>query len=180
MCVQLFLPCYFGNEITLQYNEIRDSFYKTNWPGMSILNRKFVIKFMERLKRPVRIITFNFFVLNLATFTSVRLYHYLKFISNKYILDIKLCILAFCHPEESQLKAHSDQVLAAQSKPHRSLVWSSSSFMSSKHWGVMFGSNFSTKMIEIDVRKPIKLLNSTHEKIVLFPCQMPLGSLCFL
>lgn len=71
MISQILLPCYFGNEIILESQKIQDAIYNTNWLDMEIKDRKLLISFMERLKRPAKITANNFFALSLSTFTKV-------------------------------------------------------------------------------------------------------------
>lgn len=71
MISQILLPCYFGNEITIEFNKIRDAIYNTNWLDMEVKDRKLLISFMERLKRPAKITANSFFGLSLSTFTKV-------------------------------------------------------------------------------------------------------------
>lgn len=71
MINQILLPCYFGNEVTLESIAMRDAVYQMNWLEMPIQDRKLLIKYTERLKRPAGIRAFAFYGLNLSTFTTV-------------------------------------------------------------------------------------------------------------
>lgn len=72
MIAEILLPCLFGNEIMLEYHKVRDAVYSTDWLAMSIQDRKLLITFMERLKRPATMIAHSFYPVNLATFMRVR------------------------------------------------------------------------------------------------------------
>lgn len=71
MMCQILLPCYFGTEIILELDEIRNGVYAANWIGMTVTQRKLIINFMERLKRPVKITSKSFFDVNIVTFMKV-------------------------------------------------------------------------------------------------------------
>lgn len=71
LCLLIVLSCYFGNEIMVQCDELCTDLYKSNWLTMDVKQRKIIITFMERLKRPTVIRVAHLFVLGLNTFTSV-------------------------------------------------------------------------------------------------------------
>lgn len=74
MVAQILMPCFFGNEITLESQKVRNSIYNTNWIDMSMEDRKLLINFMERFKRPVVVVVHLFYPVNLATLMKVRNY----------------------------------------------------------------------------------------------------------
>ncbi|XP_053605477.1 odorant receptor 94a isoform X2 [Plodia interpunctella] len=52
--IELFIYCYFGNEITIESNMIMTSAYATDWLAFPMKHRRMLIIFMERLKRPIQ------------------------------------------------------------------------------------------------------------------------------
>lgn len=85
---QIYIPCYYGNEIMLQSNALINHIYFSNWTEMTQRSKRSIIIFMERLKRETQIIVGKLFPLNLETFTTVRLSFYEDLV--KYI--------CFCSP----------------------------------------------------------------------------------
>lgn len=68
---QLFLPCYFGNEITAKSDILMDHIYASNWSDLSIKYQKTIFVYMEQLKRPKRMAVGQVFGLTLTTFSWV-------------------------------------------------------------------------------------------------------------
>lgn len=71
MLTEILMPCLFANEITLECQRITNALFNTNWLEMSVSDRKLLISFCERLKRPARIKAQQFYDVNLATFMKV-------------------------------------------------------------------------------------------------------------
>ncbi|XP_073820430.1 odorant receptor 94b-like [Musca autumnalis] len=71
MILEIFLPCYFGNEITLNSAEIMMDVYRTDWLDYSVANRKLIILFREFLKRPDKVKIGGYFEVGLPIFTKV-------------------------------------------------------------------------------------------------------------
>lgn len=71
MLTQIFLPCYFGNEITLKSEKLSKAVYFSNWPGQSKRFRQLVLVYMELLKSPKQLIVGKIFGLSLDTFLAV-------------------------------------------------------------------------------------------------------------
>ncbi|XP_019892807.2 odorant receptor 94b-like [Musca domestica] len=71
MIFEIFLPCYFGNEITLNSSEIMLDVYRTDWLEYSVANRKLIILFREFLKRPDKVTIGGYFEVGLPIFTKV-------------------------------------------------------------------------------------------------------------
>lgn len=71
MLTQIFLPCYFGNEMTLKSAALTQAVYKSNWPGGSDAYRQMVLVYLEVLKKPRRLVVGNLFGLTLDSFLSV-------------------------------------------------------------------------------------------------------------
>lgn len=71
MTTQIFLPCYFGNEIVLTSDALTNTIYESNWIVFPKVHRQIMFILMERLKRVVDITVGVLFLLNLRTFLSV-------------------------------------------------------------------------------------------------------------
>ncbi|XP_034117670.2 odorant receptor 94b [Drosophila albomicans] len=76
MIVQIFLPCYYGNQLTINANQLTNSVFNTNWLEYSVKTRKELICYMEFLKRPVKVRAGIFFEIGLPIF--------MKTINNAY------------------------------------------------------------------------------------------------
>ncbi|XP_034485490.1 odorant receptor 94b [Drosophila innubila] len=76
MIVQIFLPCYYGNQLTVHANQLTNSVFNTNWLEYSVQTRKELICYMEFLKRPVKVRAGIFFEIGLPIF--------MKTINNAY------------------------------------------------------------------------------------------------
>lgn len=80
MIVQIFLPCYYGNQITVNANQLTNSVFNTNWLQYSVRTRKELICFMEFLKRPVKIRAGIFFEIGLPIFMKVKSDQFCKYL----------------------------------------------------------------------------------------------------
>ncbi|XP_067626204.1 odorant receptor 94a-like [Eurosta solidaginis] len=78
MTLQIFLPCYFGNEIILSSGALNSAIYKADWIQCSPKIRKYLIIYMEMLQMPVKIRAGGFFEIGLPVFV--------KTINNTYSL----------------------------------------------------------------------------------------------
>ncbi|XP_030081665.1 odorant receptor 94b [Drosophila hydei] len=76
MIVQIFLPCYYGNELTFSAHQLTNSVFNTNWLEYSVATRKILNCYMEFLKRPVKLRAGMFFEIGLPIF--------MKTINNAY------------------------------------------------------------------------------------------------
>ncbi|KAL7729217.1 hypothetical protein ACLKA6_009675 [Drosophila palustris] len=76
MIVQIFLPCYYGNQLTVHANQLTNSVFNTNWLEYTAKTRKELICYMEFLKRPVKVRAGIFFEIGLPIF--------MKTINNAY------------------------------------------------------------------------------------------------
>ncbi|KAF2896167.1 hypothetical protein ILUMI_10008, partial [Ignelater luminosus] len=68
--VQLFIYCWYGNEIIFKSVQVREACYMTNWELSGNEVRKYLFLIMERSKRPLKITTMKYSVLSLTTFAS--------------------------------------------------------------------------------------------------------------
>lgn len=73
MTLQIFLPCYCGNEVIIHSNALTNAIYSSDWLQRSASVRKYIFIYMEFLKKPVRIRVGNFFDIGLPLFTKVSL-----------------------------------------------------------------------------------------------------------
>ena len=71
MILQIFLPCYYGNEITVASSNLSTSLFKSKWIDADEKFKKAMKIFMENTKRPIEVLAFGLFKVNLGTFTSI-------------------------------------------------------------------------------------------------------------
>ncbi|XP_026849429.1 odorant receptor 94a [Drosophila persimilis] len=70
MILQIYLPCYYGNEITVYAHQLTNEVYHTNWLHCRPPLRKLLNGYMEHLKQPVAIRAGNFFAVGLPIFVK--------------------------------------------------------------------------------------------------------------
>lgn len=73
MTLQIYLPCYYANKLTIESSRLMDSIYKCNWIEMSPYNRKLVLMYMQYLQNSIVLKAGNFFNVGLPIFTKVKL-----------------------------------------------------------------------------------------------------------
>ncbi|CAO1329041.1 unnamed protein product [Diamesa serratosioi] len=71
MTLQIFLPCYFGNEILISSQHLSMDLFHSDWINKSYKFKIAMKLFMENSKKPIKITAFGIFEVNLATFTSI-------------------------------------------------------------------------------------------------------------
>lgn len=73
ICMQIFIPCYFGNELTWQSAKLPVQIYKSNWFDSDISHeyRQCVVFFIMIANKPISINILHFFDLNLTAFEKV-------------------------------------------------------------------------------------------------------------
>lgn len=71
MMNEIFLPCYFGNEVTLRREEISHAVYSSDWIHLSQKFKKNMIIFLEGLKRARILKSGKIFTLSLFSFLTV-------------------------------------------------------------------------------------------------------------
>lgn len=92
MILQIYLPCYFGSQMTSASEKLSDSLFHSDWTNQS-KNFKMGMKiFMENCKKPMKISTMGVFELSLENFlrvvnTSYSLFAVLKKI-NTWLLSV--------------------------------------------------------------------------------------------
>uniref|UniRef100_A0A182Y463 Uncharacterized protein n=1 Tax=Anopheles stephensi TaxID=30069 RepID=A0A182Y463_ANOST len=71
MTMQIGLPCYYGNEVTLKSYALTNAIYSSNWYSMKQSNRKSVQMFLVRTNKPFAATAFRYFNFNLPAFTTI-------------------------------------------------------------------------------------------------------------
>ncbi|TDG49842.1 hypothetical protein AWZ03_003830 [Drosophila navojoa] len=71
MVLEIFLPCYFGNEVTVYAHQLTNDVYNTNWLQCDKRSRQLLIAYMEHLKKPTKIRAGYFFEVGLPIFVKV-------------------------------------------------------------------------------------------------------------
>lgn len=69
--LQIYLPCYFGNEMTTASEKLSTSLYDSNWVHGSKRFRTTLLVFFENTKRPLKLSAFGVFELTLDTFLRI-------------------------------------------------------------------------------------------------------------
>lgn len=69
MILQIFLPCYYGNEIKLSSNKLAEEFFHTDWYFEDKRHKKIATIFMECTKKPTTLRAFHEFDIDLRIFT---------------------------------------------------------------------------------------------------------------
>uniref|UniRef100_A0A182SL93 Odorant receptor n=1 Tax=Anopheles maculatus TaxID=74869 RepID=A0A182SL93_9DIPT len=72
MTMQIGLPCYYGNEVTLKSYALTNAIYSSNWYSMKQSNRNSVQMFLVRTNKPFAATAFRYFNFNLPAFTTVK------------------------------------------------------------------------------------------------------------
>ncbi|XP_005190949.3 odorant receptor 46a-like [Musca domestica] len=72
MLTQIFILCYFANEVSLKSSDISFNLYESNWYDWDKVNRKLVLLMMIRFDTPISIKSINrCYSFNLAAFTAI-------------------------------------------------------------------------------------------------------------
>lgn len=71
MIIQIFLPCYYGNEIFINSQELPRNLFYSDWLHSSKNYRNSVSFVMEIMKKPIKVDAFKFLKVNYEIFTSV-------------------------------------------------------------------------------------------------------------
>lgn len=87
MALQIFFPCYLGNNIVTTSNDLPTEMYKSNWIQFDQKQKQIVSIFLERTKRNSSIVAGNLFILNLQTFLSVIRFKQVKIYYDYLIAD---------------------------------------------------------------------------------------------
>ncbi|XP_054740602.1 odorant receptor 94a-like [Anastrepha obliqua] len=70
MSLQIFLPCYFANELTVESQSLSKHLYNADWIAMSASNRRLIFLYMEYLKLPLVLHAGNYFKIGLPIFSK--------------------------------------------------------------------------------------------------------------
>jgi odorant receptor len=71
MTLEIFLPCYFGNELSFASSKLSTALFHSAWIDESKEMKKMCGIFMENTKKEWKITAFSIFDLNLETFTAI-------------------------------------------------------------------------------------------------------------
>ncbi|CAH0399186.1 unnamed protein product [Chilo suppressalis] len=69
--IQLYVYCYYGNEINYESRRLTDSAYVVDWLEIPVRQRKTLIIFMERIKQPIEPMAGTIIPLSNSTYVSV-------------------------------------------------------------------------------------------------------------
>ncbi|CAH1373574.1 unnamed protein product [Tenebrio molitor] len=69
--IQIFLYCWFGNEVTIKSAMLNSATYNWRWYNYSSSYKKDLMFFMHRTQKPIVLLVGNIFPINLNTFTSI-------------------------------------------------------------------------------------------------------------
>lgn len=71
MILQIFLPCYYGNEISFASQELSLEVFHSQWIDGSKEHKKSIIFMLEAMKKPIKIHAYSLLQINYDTFNSV-------------------------------------------------------------------------------------------------------------
>uniref|UniRef100_A0A310S9J6 Odorant receptor n=1 Tax=Chrysomela lapponica TaxID=153811 RepID=A0A310S9J6_CHRLA len=71
MLMEIFILCYFGNEVILESNKLTNSAYHCNWRPCSMHFKENLLFFMTRSQRVLKLYAGGFFTLSLDTFVRI-------------------------------------------------------------------------------------------------------------
>ncbi|XP_014470127.1 PREDICTED: uncharacterized protein LOC106742051 [Dinoponera quadriceps] len=72
---QIFIYCWFGNEVKLKSQQVMKSIYEINWPGLSNSNQKSLLLIMRRTMIPIEFSSAYIITMNLDSFVAVSIIH---------------------------------------------------------------------------------------------------------
>ncbi|XP_072938132.1 odorant receptor 10-like [Epargyreus clarus] len=79
MLIEVFILCWFGNELILKSLELRRAAFEGPWLNMDPKTNMLLIIFLERCKRPLRVTAGKIFTLSLDTYTNLINWSYKAF-----------------------------------------------------------------------------------------------------
>lgn len=74
MMVQLFVPCYFASQITVQSHQLALQLYRSNWQEQTAAFKTAMIILVERTKQPIVPMAGGLFAVGLPLFVSVSVF----------------------------------------------------------------------------------------------------------
>nr|QMS80346.1 odorant receptor [Histia rhodope] len=69
MLVEVFILCWFGDELIWKSQSVRQAAFEGPWLNVDVKTAKYIIIFLERSKRPLRVTAGKIFTLSLDTYT---------------------------------------------------------------------------------------------------------------
>ena len=69
--VQTLIPCYYGSEIMAVSDKLSASLFHSEWMYENKNFKTSMMVFLEKVKKPIKITVFGFYVVNLATFIAI-------------------------------------------------------------------------------------------------------------
>ena len=71
MIMQIFLPCYYGNELTIASSKLPTALFGSKWVNGNKAMRQNMKVFMEIATHEIEISAFKLFTANLQTFSAI-------------------------------------------------------------------------------------------------------------
>lgn len=71
MLIEIFLPCYFGEQIIKMSEKLSTAFFHSDWILESPRYKTLAKIFMEFVKKPVQLSVMGVFIINLENFTRI-------------------------------------------------------------------------------------------------------------
>ena len=71
MAFEIFLPCYFGNEVYVSHGKLSESIFHSDWTNESKEFKMAMTIFMENIKKPLKISAFGIFHVDLENFMTI-------------------------------------------------------------------------------------------------------------
>lgn len=68
---EIYLPCYYGSEMERSSDNLMDAIYQSDWLNCDLKTKKLIVKFMENLKRPMKINFYLIFDVKLELFAKI-------------------------------------------------------------------------------------------------------------
>lgn len=69
--LEIFLPCYFGNELSIASSKLSTAFFHSDWIDESKSFKNLAKIFMESSSRDLKVSTYEFFDANLLSFGKI-------------------------------------------------------------------------------------------------------------
>lgn len=69
--LEIFLYCYYGNELMCESQRMTEAIYSCNWIGQNKTFKKILLMFMQSTQRTMTIMAGGYFTVSLSTFVTV-------------------------------------------------------------------------------------------------------------
>ncbi|XP_055841515.1 odorant receptor 94a-like [Episyrphus balteatus] len=66
--LQIYLPCHYGNQVTIEAGKLSAALYTSNWTYFPMKSKKIICLYMELLKEPISVKAGGFFQIGIPTF----------------------------------------------------------------------------------------------------------------